>query len=521
MPLLRPAGLRRAGFVLFALLCALASAPASAGAASRSAFEGWAKGRPSQPRLPQPSPTQVVGPRARVSCEGPQIQPGQDIQAALDQAGEGGRICLGPGVHRVSGPLRPHAGQTLGGSRGAVLSGAKRITFVRGDAGAWIAEGQTQRFTPRGECGASPACVHAEAVFIDDRTLTQVLHRSELRAGAFWFDYERSRIVILDDPTNRQVETTVADGAVVGAEGVDGVTVRGLIIERFGNPAQAGAVESNGGRGWVIEDNVIRANHGAGARTNAGARVRHNAFLANGHIGLTGNGADLRVEFNEIAHNNTEGFDPGWEGGGTKWVYTDGLVVKGNYVHGNVGPGLWTDTDNIRVLFEGNRVEDNTQAGIFHEAGYDAVVKGNTVRRNGLPDHAWGYGAGILMAHSPNVRVVGNLVEDNARGIVLMQQSRGTGEHGPLEMRNMLVEGNTVRMSMGFTGVVQDVSDHSYFLTRGIRFERNTYQLGGDARFAWLDQEMDAQTWRSHGQDAAGHFSVTAARPRLRALRMH
>ena len=58
--------------------------------------------------------------------------------------------------------------------------------------------------------------------------------------------------------------------------------------------------------------------------------------------------------------------------------------MRDNHVHHNEGPGLWTDIDNIHTLYEGNLVEHNANVGIFHEISYDAVIRNNIVRDNGL-----------------------------------------------------------------------------------------------------------------------------------------
>ena len=78
----------------------------------------------------------------------------------------------------------------------------------------------------------------------------------------------------------------------------------------------------------------------------------------------------------------------------------------------------------------GNRVEDNVRMGILHEISYAIVIRNNTVRRNGFGLSSWVWGAGIVISSSSNAEVYGNIVEDNAGGIVGVQQNRGSGAHG-------------------------------------------------------------------------------------------
>ena len=133
------------------------------------------------------------------------------------------------------------------------------------------------------------------------------------------------------------------------------------------------------------------------------------------------------------------GFDPGWEAGGTKFANSSGIVVRGNWVHHNEGNGLWTDIDNIGALYEGNLVEDNTGIGIFHEISYQAVIRGNTVRRNGSRDATFNGRVGINMTNSRGVQVLDNIVEDNVGGPVLARAGhpRRFGAHGPRELRDV------------------------------------------------------------------------------------
>jgi len=182
--------------------------------------------------------------------------------------------------------------------------------------------------------------------------------------------------------------------------------------------------------------------------------------------------------------------------------------VRGNLVHHNHGPGLWTDIDNIDVLYEGNRVADNTEMGIFHEISYAAVVRNNVVERNGFDSPGWLYGAGILIAHSPNVEVYGNTVTGNFNGIAGIQQNRGSGAYGPYALENLWVHDNVVSMTRGLTGVAQDIGDNTVFTGRNNRFDRNRYCLGGNARyFAWANGERTTTEWvQTYRQDVNGTF---------------
>jgi nitrous oxidase accessory protein NosD len=292
------------------------------------------------------------------------------------------------------------------------------------------------------------------------------------------------------------------------------VHIRGLVIQHYAPPPQMGAVRAGGHEvddnavGWTVEDCEIRYNATGGIRLGHRMRVLRNRVHHNGQIGVTGIGDSVLVEGNEIAHNNPgRAHDPGFEAGGTKFVQTRGLVVRGNFVHHNTGPGLWTDVHNVGALYEGNRVEDNAGMGIFHEVSYRAVIRDNVVLRNGFGSAGWVYGAGIMIASSGDVEVYGNTVADNHNGITAAQQDRGSGPLGPHVVENVYVHDNVIRMAGGRTGVAQDVGDASVFTARNIRFENNRYQLGDAERyFEWADGQRTEGEWRAYGHDATGTF---------------
>jgi parallel beta-helix repeat protein len=293
------------------------------------------------------------------------------------------------------------------------------------------------------------------------------------------------------------------------------VVIRGLEIAYYAAPPHFGAVYVSGSR-WIVANNEIHHTRGEGVavrddlwtRSNPAAVprdnvIRDNHIHHNHHLGIAVRGTvGTIIEGNEISYNNWLGeYDGGWEAGGTKFWETEGLIARNNYSHHNVGPGLWSDHDNNNTLYEGNTIEDNTGPGIFHEISYSAVIRNNTIRRNGLSQSVWLWGAGILIAASPDIEVYGNLVEGNGNGISLIQQNRGSGNRGPWVVKNVNVYNNTV--TGGKSGAVQDMGDNSIFSTNS--FRDNTYR--GNVGWAWNNNnEMGWSSWQATGNDTNGRY---------------
>ena len=430
------------------------------------------------------------------------LAPGQDLQATIDALPGGTAFRLESGLYRLAAPLTPKDGDVFSGDAGAILSGARLLSNFFRAGSYWVVGEQSQQGQVHGSCQPGRArCSYPEELYLDDLLLQHVATFAEVAAGKWYFDYANDRIYLADDPTGRRVETTVTRHAFGGTAA--GVTISGLVIEKFANPAQSGAIDAEFARGWTVKDNEIRFNHGIGVRIGEEMQLLRNLVHHNGQLGVAGDGTDVLVQGNEIAYNNSAGFQLSWEGGGTKFVETRNLVVRDNFVHHNDGSGLWTDTDNINTLYEGNRVEDNA-TGIFHETSYTAVIRRNLVQRNGY-ELGWLWGAGIIVAASPNVEVYENTVVDNWHGIVALQQARGWGAYGRYEVENLWVHDNTVRMNRGMTGLAQDIGDTAYFTSRNNRFTNNSYWLGANpAPFAWMNQPMTPISWQSYGNDLAG-----------------
>ncbi|WP_447971647.1 right-handed parallel beta-helix repeat-containing protein [Nitrospira sp. M1] len=450
--------------------------------------------------------TSTVGLDHRSSIK---VNPGTNIQSLVERHPPGTKFVLKKGVHRLQ-RIVPKNGNSFVGEAGAILSGARELTGFVKKGKYWVVTGQTQQGQVHGKCQKLPnghestSCRYPEDLFLDDTVLVQVTSLSDIGKDSWYFDYKNDSIYLADDPVGHRIETSITRHAFEGA--AKDVTIRGLIIEKYANPAQHGAIHAKHGQGWIIQDSEVRLNHGIGIRSGERIHVLRCYVHHNGQLGIGGFGDNILIQHNEISHNNTLEFRREWEAGGTKFVKTQHLIVSDNFVHHNRGPGLWTDIDNINTLYERNRVEDNERAGIFHEISYAAIIRDNVVTRNGLGFPVWLWGSGILIAASSDTQVYRNRVENNADGIGAVQQKRGRGKYGPHLVKNLSVHDNVVSMTKGNTGLVQDMNDMSCFTQHNNRFEYNTYHLHGNRKkyFLWMNHFQTFREWQNYGHDKEG-----------------
>ncbi len=279
----------------------------------------------------------------------------------------------------------------------------------------------------------------------------------------------------------------------------NGVQIIGIEIRDYEPGDWRGAISGMGGD-WLVENCDIHHNRTAGIwLENGDPVVRGNHLHHNDRSGLSvryTNGG--LVENNEISYNNYRDlWEWGIEAGGGKMWSNDGLILRGNWSHHNHGPGLWTDHDNINIIYESNLIEDNHANGIFHEISYDAIIRNNTIRRNGFDHAAWMWGGGIVIASSQNVEVYGNTLEDNYNGVAMTRQNRGSGSHGEWTLRNNNVHNNTI-INSGNTGAATDVGNNDIYYAN-IQFEGNTY-VGASGWF-WFNGEVSWSEWNGYGHD--------------------
>ncbi|MFC7556183.1 right-handed parallel beta-helix repeat-containing protein [Pseudoroseomonas wenyumeiae] len=462
---------------------------------------------------PASAPASAAGPIPGATCPAGAIpvRPGMSLQSAINAAPAGASFCIGAGEHRLQAAI-PKDGQRFHGEPGALLNGSRLVTEFSREGRYWVAEGQVQRGEQRPEviCLPGREMLLSRGLLPRRRGAGACLAPAGCGAGPLLFDYRNNRVYFRDDPRGRKVEAAVAPYAFRG--GARDVLVENLTIEKYAPPVQYGAVGYNRpSPGWIVRNNEIRLNYGLGVSVGSNTQVLENHIHGNGEMGAGCVGRDILFERNEIAFNGYfSGVEPNWEGGGGKCALTQRLVVRGNHLHHNNGYGFWTDIDNTGSLYEDNLVEDNLAGGLTHEISFSAVIRRNTLRRNGPVKPVWLWGAAILVQNSRDVEVYGNSVDMTGRGngISLVQQDRGA-----YVTVNNHVHGNTLLSATPDHGASGALADHNPEGLRAgnNRFDGNLYRVRnpGDEHWAWVDGFRDwAEHRRRSGQDAGSRVEV-------------
>jgi len=287
---------------------------------------------------------------------------------------------------------------------------------------------------------------------------------------------------------------------------IDDVTIRNLVIR---NMPQKGihAFRDSADR-WTIEYNEIASNR-TGVSFPNHSFVRHNNIHHNvgnptaSDPGGRGGGydgyrsADTILDTNEIAYNGPE----------QKVMDSKNVTFRSNFVHHNVGDGIWYDGGNPGAVIERNRVDDNRRNGIFYEASTDGVIRDNTVRRSG--------DTGVFISASQNVEIHHNQLDANVRGIIYFIDCGVMSPDRALDLTNSSAHDNTIRVGSQrgaiANGFTYTSSCHATQLaaylngSKRLTFSHNTYYvpLAGGSYWMW-DGSKPWSQWRSLGHDKDG-----------------
>ncbi|GAA3589257.1 hypothetical protein GCM10022235_70520 [Kribbella ginsengisoli] len=459
-----------------------------------------------------------AGPAVAGPCSGVLIKPGQNAQAVVNSQPAGSTVCFASGLHRISQTIRPKANMTIASSARAVLTGSVPLTGWAKSGTRWVNHGALpSAYGKAGQCEDNKAniCSLREQVFLGGTHLTRVASLAGVKAGTFYADYAANAIYLGSNPAGKPVEMSKTATAIESNQ--PGVTVRGLTIEHFASPAQAGALVS--GPNWTVKANEVRWNKSVGlmlVKAN-NTKVERNLVHHNGQLGVGQyNSLKANVTRNVITYNNTDGFwIADWESGGMKSTRSSG-TVSANLIRSNKGVGFWADVADDGRVISSNKITGNAADGIRFEISRNGVIENNTITGNGFGTgrgsgtSLWD-GGGINVNTSANVTVRNNTVSGNVNGVSIQSRTRGDGPWGRYLLRNVHVTGNTIGMTGGTqaTGMVQNSG--AEVPAGQLTFSANTYLLDKLAaqRFSKFGTKLTAIGWRSAGLDTAGSFSTS------------
>jgi len=311
------------------------------------------------------------------------------------------------------------------------------------------------------------------------------------------------------------------------------VTIEGFEIRNYNPgiyqaPISARVIDQNAanafedGANWVIRNNYIHDNDGAGINVGSGMLIEDNRISRNSHIGISGVAEEgfeltgLKIRNNEI-DNNTDAnpnFDFEFHEGGIKATYAIDMEVTGNNIRDNNGAGVYCDLFCENLLVDNNTITDNggrqNAGGVFVEIADGATITNNTISGvdgfvEGQP--LWG---GVTVAESQNVLVQDNIIDmDGATGIMFrngttIQDNAGNLSREPLE--NVRFVNNTITATSGETRV--GFAGGTDIPTGAVVLSGNDYiQDGGTIRFT-LDGARSWSFWQNTlGYDTNGTFT--------------
>lgn len=289
-------------------------------------------------------------------------------------------------------------------------------------------------------------------------------------------------------------------------EDIDYVTIRNLVIR---NMPQSGIhtyywMSDH----WTIEYNEIAFNK-VGLEFAPDFTIRNNYIHHNVGIpsspdpaerggGYAGNFADNTIfDSNEIAYNGPE----------QKVLHSTNVTFRNNFVHHNVGDGIWYDTNrNAGALIDGNSVEDNGRDGISFEASIGATIRNNTLRRNA--------DAAVFISLSQNARIYSNTLEANVGGILYFLNCDVLSGDDDLKNNaaydNRIVFAPNSLYATGFSPMLCTAQQLAPYLdgSKNLTFSGNTYVVPSAFGRYWpWDNLKFWNEWQALGHDVGGSLS--------------
>ncbi|MBV8357004.1 MAG: right-handed parallel beta-helix repeat-containing protein [Deltaproteobacteria bacterium] len=479
-----------------------------------------------------------------VQCSSPlaaivTLSPEDSIQNSVNANPPGTTFLLRPGIYRDNSVVSLKDGDSFIGRPGAIMNGAKLLTgwskvSIHG-VDYWTTAGGTPRPLVTPGCGSKcclagyPGCTYVQDLYVDNIDYRHVTTLADTASRTTWYyDFGgtdggiRNNIYLAadDDPNFHRVE--LGDSAYAFRGTASNITISNLIIEKYAAPISSAAVQVEGPH-WLIQHNEVRLNHGTGITAKRGGnkvRVLGNRLHHNGQFGMGGPANDGLWDSNYVAYNNIDGVNPDFGAGGSKFAGNN-ITISNNIVHGNYGPGLWTDDGGTYDRYEHNISYNNFAGGIRYEISRYGVITNNTVYGNTK-------NAQIVYTGSDHGRISGNRVIDNGSGAIVVVNIVGTRPRSSEPIYKVIdtqVTSNMIETSCNPNEVAVGLIDHAQppqptiFSDTTNLFDRNIYRFSNSFQFtsgrparrcwAWgetgpVQKPISWSAWQGSRQDPNG-----------------
>jgi hypothetical protein len=387
-----------------------------------------------------------VAPDGREEAAGTSLQQPTTLEAAIAKVVTGDAIILRGGIYRTGGlkfnqgiTLQPYAGERpiLKGTRIATEWRALRnnvwrtswkALFPAAPLGWWQRDREGMR-TPLHR-------FNNDMVFVDGEMLRSAGWEGELDSHSYHIDYEKGQVYIGVDPTNRLIEITAFDGALVRVttpihgktNDRKGPVIRGITFTQYARLA----LEIEGKRsfgpneeptdeplgpsdpstygkevtGTTLENVTISfCSRVAGYFRGDGLTIRQSLFSDTSTEGVYVIGSsDVLLEKNIFRRNNVEGLTGYYPAAVKIFNQSHRVTCRDNLVLDNPNSnGIWYDVGNRDGVFVNNWVQDCLD-GFFFEISKGAICAGNVFVN---------CDKGIRILNSANVRVWHNTLIDS------------------------------------------------------------------------------------------------------------
>ncbi|MBC7508993.1 MAG: right-handed parallel beta-helix repeat-containing protein [Ferruginibacter sp.] len=281
-------------------------------------------------------------------------------------------------------------------------------------------------------------------LFVDGLPLEQVFLHKDLwtKPGTYWIEDDglniHFRLKNDDAPASHVLEFTARDQVFSPAVPYTAyIRVKGIRFEKVGNGfpgEQRGALSTNCGNHWIIEDNQIHWANSIGIDVGnvnfqnygeqaAGSHIiRRNIITDCGTTGLCGlvvgwHLYNTLIEDNMFEDNCWQNTEMLGENAAIKMHMAINCLIRHNIIRNTLhGVGIWLDYDNSNtrvcnnVIFD---IEETINGGIFFEASLNKnLIDGNVVwgvKSAGIADNEGG-GHGIYERNCDSLTIMNNFI---------------------------------------------------------------------------------------------------------------